>query len=258
MVSDHTAFCHFVARLHRCRCLWRRRQRRRRCRGLHRPRRGLRPWRHPRHPGPRHGVAEPPSFGCRYFRTGVVVLGLRGVLRHGVGLEVTTGEGVGVTSGASRDRGYKGQRQSQSEPDAEQSPCAFHMCSSVPSNGFPFRWIHPAPSIRYSTLITRGKKCQRKKGLYLPERSHNIIITVIVTVYNAEKKRWLMNGKRYSRQRELIHEALRADRTAPHGGDDLSVAEAANPSLSLGTVYRNLNLLADEGNPPDGISGGAL
>ena len=40
-----------------------------------------------------------------------------------------------------------------------------------------------------------------------------------------------MAGKRYSKQREMVYRQLKTD----------------NPSLSLGTVYRNLNLLADEG-----------
>ena len=147
--------------LHRCRCLWRRRQRRRRCRGLHRPHRGLRPWRHPRHPGPHHGrpsrrpsgVRYPPGRAWWYW----------GVLRHGAGLG-----GDNRRGSRSHIRGFiagtSGQRQSQSEPDAEQSPCAFHVCSSCSFQWISFRWIHPAPSIRYSTLITRGKKCQRKKG----------------------------------------------------------------------------------------------
>ena len=34
-----------------------------------------------------------------------------------------------------------------------------------------------------------------------------------------------MKGKRYSRQRELIYEALTADHRASHRRDDLSVAE---------------------------------
>ena len=52
-----------------------------------------------------------------------------------------------------------------------------------------------------------------------------------------------MNGKRYSRQRELIYEALRH----PTAEMIYQWLKPTNPSLSLGTVYRNLNLLADEG-----------
>ena len=110
-------------------------------------------------------AVEPPSSGVRYPPgRGVVVLGgCGGVLRHGAGLG-----GDNRRGSRSHIRGFiagtSGQRQSQSEPDAEQSPCAFHVCSSCSFQWISFRWIHPAPSIRYSTLITRGKKCQRKKG----------------------------------------------------------------------------------------------
>ncbi|MBM6789136.1 transcriptional repressor [Flavonifractor plautii] len=61
------------------------------------------------------------------------------------------------------------------------------------------------------------------------------------------EKRWLMNGKRYSRQRELIYEALRQTEQHPTAEMIYQWLKPANPSLSLGTVYRNLNLLADEG-----------
>ena len=56
-----------------------------------------------------------------------------------------------------------------------------------------------------------------------------------------------MNGKRYSRQRELIYEALRQTEQHPTAEMIYQGLKPANPSLSLGTVYRNLNLLADEG-----------
>ena len=56
-----------------------------------------------------------------------------------------------------------------------------------------------------------------------------------------------MNGKRYSRQRELIYEALRQTEQHPTAEMTYQWLKPANPSLSLGTVYRNLNLLADEG-----------
>ena len=56
-----------------------------------------------------------------------------------------------------------------------------------------------------------------------------------------------MNGKRYTRQRELIYEALRQTEQHPTAEMIYQWLKPANPSLSLGTVYRNLNLLADEG-----------
>lgn len=56
-----------------------------------------------------------------------------------------------------------------------------------------------------------------------------------------------MNGKRYSRQRELIYEALKGSREHPTAEMIYQWLKPTNPNLSLGTVYRNLNLLADEG-----------
>ena len=52
-----------------------------------------------------------------------------------------------------------------------------------------------------------------------------------------------MPVKRYSRQRELIYRALLASKA------DMvyQMLKPENPNLSLGTVYRNLNLLAEEG-----------
>ena len=56
-----------------------------------------------------------------------------------------------------------------------------------------------------------------------------------------------MNGKRYSRQRELIFEALRHTKEHPTAEMLYRWLKPENPCLSLGTVYRNLNLLAEEG-----------
>ena len=56
-----------------------------------------------------------------------------------------------------------------------------------------------------------------------------------------------MNGKRYSRQRELIYAALCQTDEHPTAEMVYRWLKPENPSLSLGTVYRNLNLLADEG-----------
>ena len=56
-----------------------------------------------------------------------------------------------------------------------------------------------------------------------------------------------MNGKRYSRQRELIYQTLCGTDEHPTAEMVYRWLKPENPSLSLGTVYRNLNLLADEG-----------
>ena len=56
-----------------------------------------------------------------------------------------------------------------------------------------------------------------------------------------------MKGKRYSRQRELIFQAVMGTDQHPTAEMIYHWLKPENPSLSLGTVYRNLNLLVDEG-----------
>lgn len=56
-----------------------------------------------------------------------------------------------------------------------------------------------------------------------------------------------MPGKRYSRQREMIHQCLMNTAEHPTAEMVYSTLKPENPNLSLGTVYRNLNLLAEEG-----------
>ncbi len=52
---------------------------------------------------------------------------------------------------------------------------------------------------------------------------------------------------RYSRQRELILKKVNALCDHPTAEEIYEVAEKEIPGLSLGTVYRNLNVLADAG-----------
>lgn len=56
-----------------------------------------------------------------------------------------------------------------------------------------------------------------------------------------------MTGKRYSRQRELIYQRLMDTDKHPTAEMIYNWIKPEHPTLSLGTVYRNLNLLADEG-----------
>lgn len=56
-----------------------------------------------------------------------------------------------------------------------------------------------------------------------------------------------MTGKRYSKQRELIYQCLMDTHEHPTAEMLYQWLKPENPSLSLGTVYRNLNLLAEEG-----------
>jgi len=55
-----------------------------------------------------------------------------------------------------------------------------------------------------------------------------------------------MPAKRYSRQRELIYQALCNTTEHPTADMVYQRLKADNPTLSLGTVYRNLNLLVEE------------
>lgn len=56
-----------------------------------------------------------------------------------------------------------------------------------------------------------------------------------------------MPGKRYSRQRELIYRAVLRTNRHPTAEMVYQWLKPTCPNLSLGTVYRNLNLLAEEG-----------
>lgn len=56
-----------------------------------------------------------------------------------------------------------------------------------------------------------------------------------------------MTGKRYSRQRERIYQSLMDSDQHPTAEMIYRQLKPENPGLSLGTVYRNLSLLADEG-----------
>ena len=56
-----------------------------------------------------------------------------------------------------------------------------------------------------------------------------------------------MAAQRYSRQRELIYQALLHTREHPTAEMVYQILKPDNPNLSLGTVYRNLSLLASEG-----------
>jgi len=52
---------------------------------------------------------------------------------------------------------------------------------------------------------------------------------------------------KYSKQRELIYEAVMKNQVHPTADTVYSIIREENPNISLGTVYRNLNFLADNG-----------
>ena len=56
-----------------------------------------------------------------------------------------------------------------------------------------------------------------------------------------------MAGRRYSRQRELIYCCVKNSCDHPTAEMVYHQLKPHHPNLSMGTVYRNLNLLAEEG-----------
>ena len=52
---------------------------------------------------------------------------------------------------------------------------------------------------------------------------------------------------RYSRHRELILETLKGVRSHPTAEEIYAMVRVCEPNISLGTVYRNLGLLAERG-----------
>ena len=56
-----------------------------------------------------------------------------------------------------------------------------------------------------------------------------------------------MAARKYSRQRELIKDFLMTRKDHPTADAVYQNVRRQNPSISLGTVYRNLTLLADAG-----------
>ena len=52
---------------------------------------------------------------------------------------------------------------------------------------------------------------------------------------------------RYSRQREIVSDILKGRKDHPTADMIYTSAREIEPNISLGTVYRNLKLLADEG-----------
>ena len=57
----------------------------------------------------------------------------------------------------------------------------------------------------------------------------------------------MSGSRRYSRQRELIYECVARSKEHPTAEMVYEELKPTAPGLSLGTVYRNLNLLTEEG-----------
>ena len=57
----------------------------------------------------------------------------------------------------------------------------------------------------------------------------------------------MKQSRRNTSQRQLIRQLLTDNITHPTADEVYELARKTNPTISRGTVYRNLNLLADEG-----------
>jgi Fur family peroxide stress response transcriptional regulator len=65
----------------------------------------------------------------------------------------------------------------------------------------------------------------------------------MITINSRKEKR--MQKTRYSKQRELIYDNIKNRLDHPTAEDVYASLKQEYPTLSLGTVYRNLNFLAD-------------
>lgn len=56
-----------------------------------------------------------------------------------------------------------------------------------------------------------------------------------------------MKAQRYSKQRELVLRTVKDHLTHPTALEIYGLTREKDPTISMGTVYRNLNLLAEQG-----------
>ena len=56
-----------------------------------------------------------------------------------------------------------------------------------------------------------------------------------------------MKAQRFSKQRELVLKTVKANLVHPTAMEVYGMTRAIDPTISMGTVYRNLNLLAEQG-----------
>ena len=57
----------------------------------------------------------------------------------------------------------------------------------------------------------------------------------------------MMKAQRFSKQRELVLRTVKAHLIHPTALEVYGMTREADPTISMGTVYRNLNLLAEQG-----------
>ena len=93
----------------------------------------------------------------------------------------------------------------------------------------------------------------------LTVRVKNIAITIMIIIKLKESRKNLSGGnadkngtdvcKRMSKQRRTILDIVKSGRLGhPTAADVYDEVRKTMPNISLGTVYRNLNMLADDGD----------
>lgn len=73
-------------------------------------------------------------------------------------------------------------------------------------------------------------------------------ILVMVTIMNKQPSSLTVRQHRMTRQRRVILEEIKKVDTHPTADDIYRVVRGRLPRISLGTVYRNLEILSDEGD----------
>ena len=108
-------------------------------------------------------------------------------------------------------------------------------------------------------LGTDGNLCRQGSDLFLDfcEKQPYSINIITITVIERYERKKTMSTLKYSRQRESIKVCLQGRKDHPTADMLYTDVRKEFPNISLGTVYRNLNLLTDIGeaikiSTPDG------
>ena len=94
--------------------------------------------------------------------------------------------------------------------------------------------------------LFNDKKNTIEKGLTRSE-DDVIIILVKITIIKIKERGEAMQATKYSRQREAVKEYLKGTYSHPTADEVYQEIRSIYSNISLGTVYRNLNLLVEQG-----------
>lgn len=109
----------------------------------------------------------------------------------------------------------------------------------------------------WKTLTVEGGITKKILIIVLTKHRTSIILIIVIIIVIDLKRRIPLPTIKYSRQRESIKNYLTTTKTHPTADSVYLHTKEVFPNISLGTVYRNLNLLADMGEitkiaTPDG------